>query len=479
MEGLLGDPMATYDQAVMGLLVLRETYNLPMDDFMAGIVKTKSHTEQVFQGNHALNLQDAFHLAIKAQQRKWFDAGILFLRQANQMLKSMPEGELSTLDSEFLDGMDVLKKYLIQSQNHYLKTRKAIFGLDYRILPYFVDNNLEKRAKQPKFVRALGEYTRLLNDTNEYLEGERRDEADRRICRGEYQGSSIDKEVHLQLCHYLHQSNPYLRLGPFKMEVVARVPFRMILHDFMDEAEIRWLIDYAKPRLSRNRSKIKSNEDIQANSLDRSKVKIIAKTTQAWISSRLFIGKDIYDDMNQLQPNPHLDKFIDIHPNLVTLSRKIEMATKMIVLKRFSATEFQVTNYGLSGLCEGHIDPHGYLEGKDLTPDRQGLVMSGDMLGTFMAWLDDVEAGGGTAFDSPGYEQIVRPTRGSAAFWIDLRPNGIREAFSSHMGCPILKGSKWILNKWIYYFDQVHNYKCGLAADSKFDVFNDIFSTYQ
>lgn len=31
---------------------------------------------------------------------------------------------------------------------------------------------------------------------------------------------------------------------------------------------------------------------------------------------------------------------------------------------------------------------------------------------------------------------------------------GHRVLASEHVGCPVLKGSKWILNKWIYSFDQ-------------------------
>ena len=64
--------------------------------------------------------------------------------------------------------------------------------------------------------------------------------------------------------------------------------------------------------------------------------------------------------------------------------------------------QFQVTNYGLGGLCEQHIDPHGYLEGKDIPPSRESLKYTGDMIGTFMAWLKDVDAGGGSSFLIPG-----------------------------------------------------------------------------
>ncbi len=40
---------------------------------------------------------------------------------------------------------------------------------------------------------------------------------------------------------------------------------------------------------------------------------------------------------------------------------------------------FQVTNYGLGGLCESHADPHGYLEGMHLPPERQQLVYTGEL----------------------------------------------------------------------------------------------------
>jgi len=40
------------------------------------------------------------------------------------------------------------------------------------------------------------------------------------------------------------------------------------------------------------------------------------------------------------------------------------------VTPKYSATPFQTTNYGLGGLCEIHMDPHGYIEGKDVPPTR-------------------------------------------------------------------------------------------------------------
>ena len=59
-------------------------------------------------------------------------------------------------------------------------------------------------------------------------------------------------------------------------------------------------------------------------------------------------------------------------------------------------------------------------------------------------------------------EQFMEPTKGAIAIWYGLESNGYLQYDSSHGGCPILSGSKWILNKWIYYFDQWKNYPCQL-----------------
>ena len=90
------------------------------------------------------------------------------------------------------------------------------------------------------------------------------------------------------------------------------------------------------------------------------------------------------------------------------------------------------------------------------------------MMATMMGWLEDVEVGGATAFADPGNEVLVWPTRGSAAFWFNLDRKGFRDQRLLHGGCPIIKGSKWILNKWIFYFDQLKKFPCGLK-DNEFN----------
>ena len=58
-----------------------------------------------------------------------------------------------------------------------------------------------------------------------------------------------------------------------------------------------------------------------------------------------------------------------------------------------------MTNYGLGGLCEAHIDPVGYFNGQELVPEKKHVVAAGDYIATLMAWLKDApKMGGGTAF---------------------------------------------------------------------------------
>ena len=67
-----------------------------------------------------------------------------------------------------------------------------------------------------------------------------------------------------------------------------------------------------------------------------------------------------------------------------------------------------------------------------------------------------------------GYEGKIKPEKGAAAFWYDLLSDGFRDIKSLHGGCPVLKGSKWILNKWLYMLDNFKKFPCKLAKHSRF-----------
>ena len=346
--------------------------------------------------------------------------------------------------------METLRKNLVHLNNQHLIKWGKMLGKNYKVLPYLVDKKLHPKANQPPELMTSVHKIEIRNDYQT-------DFCFKQVCRNAA-FTRLPDRANLPKCGYLHHFDPYLRLGPFKVEVALRSPYLSILHDLLTEKEIEWMIEYSTPRLSRVRGNMGIITPKHEKS-DKTKRRTIHKTVQCWI-------KDIeYDPYNE--DNDRFNYTVN-HPLMLKLARKIELATQMNVTGKYSSTDFQTTNYGLGGLCEKHIDPHGYIEGAEVKGPHKSLIQSGDMLGTVMAWLGEVEGGGGTAFLHHKVERALMPTRGSVAFWYDLDRKGHRDQRTLHGGCPVIKGSKWILNKWIYYYNQSKNFPCGLHYQENF-----------
>ena len=67
-----------------------------------------------------------------------------------------------------------------------------------------------------------------------------------------------------------------------------------------------------------------------------------------------------------------------------SVSRRMELATMLNVTSRHGATQYQTTNYGLSGMVIPHLDSWGYEHGAKLEQSRRTLVRTGDIIATFM-----------------------------------------------------------------------------------------------
>jgi len=46
----------------------------------------------------------------------------------------------------------------------------------------------------------------------------------------------------------------------------------------------------------------------------------------------------------------------------------------------------------------------------------------------------------------------VKPVRGTALLFYNLRPDGAGDPFTEHAGCPPKDGEKWAANKWVWNF---------------------------
>jgi prolyl 4-hydroxylase len=84
-------------------------------------------------------------------------------------------------------------------------------------------------------------------------------------------------------------------------------------------------------------------------------------------------------------------------------------------------------------------------------PERPGSKMhmgrSGQRLGTFVLYLNDVGSGGATSFPKIGLE--VMPRKGSALFFANTSAQRIPDQQSLHAGMPVIKGIKYVANKWL------------------------------
>ena len=70
----------------------------------------------------------------------------------------------------------------------------------------------------------------------------------RLVCRGvlkerEYRKLKSYKST------FVHRTNPFLQLGPFKIQVLSSPPIKLIVHDVFHDPEVEWLKEYALKRL--------------------------------------------------------------------------------------------------------------------------------------------------------------------------------------------------------------------------------------
>ena len=95
-----------------------------------------------------------------------------------------------------------------------------------------------------------------------------------------------------------------------------------------------------------------------------------------------------------------------------------------------------------------------------------------------MAYLSDIDAGGDTTFPLLGIKAIAK--KGSAIFWVNMRTDCRGNMLTYHGGCPVLVGSKWITNKWIYSHDQAFRFPCKIDPIQKLpNLKHDLYHRYR
>ena len=108
-----------------------------------------------------------------------------------------------------------------------------------------VNKKLTRKKKQPNFVlNGAVAKAKVQNDVGN-------DWFFLKICReGRFLAAVKQPNT---FCRYLHHSNPYLKLGPFKEEKLSSLPYAVIFQDMLSEKEMKFLKTTSVPQLSRTR----------------------------------------------------------------------------------------------------------------------------------------------------------------------------------------------------------------------------------
>ena len=123
-------------------------------------------------------------------------------------------------------------------------------------------------------------------------------------------------------------------------------------------------------------------------------------------------------------------------------------------------------NYGIGGYISPHTDSISW-SSKSSSEYIHGL---GPRIATFMLYLMGDIDGGMTAFPQIGVS--VKPKMGSALYWFTIHPNLSYDSRSVHLGCPVVYGNKWIMNKWLKLNAQFQKHPCSLMSNSNFQLLN-------
>ena len=90
----------------------------------------------------------------------------------------------------------------------------AIFfsQLDAKVFPYMMDEKLNKKKQQPKWIKKTDFFVRNMTEPSFYKSGDKKEDGFRQVCRGELKGvfDGNYTQPSVPRCHLLHHNDPYL-----------------------------------------------------------------------------------------------------------------------------------------------------------------------------------------------------------------------------------------------------------------------------
>lgn len=194
------------------------------------------------------------------------------------------------------------------------------------------------------------------------------------------------------------------------MQVRRRLqrPGAVVLDGFLTPAECDWMIDHARDAMRRSTA-------IDANKGHRGRS--VARTSCSY-------------DFRTHFPNPLIER---IERRIASLTGLPVENGELLQISRYREGEYFL--------------PHCDWFPRDRLETLVQLMRGGQRISTVILYLNDVAAGGYTAFPRAGI--AISPHRGSALWFSNIDASGREDILSQHCGEPVLRGEKWIATKWI------------------------------
>ena len=146
----------------------------------------------------------------------------------------------------------------------------------------------------------------------------------RLVCRGLIKKFKWRKTVWLKSV-LVHRHNPFLKLGPFKIQILSETPIKVIIHGIFSDKESDWLYSLAVKNLLEARDQVVQGE----------------KQGNQSVSSQSHAVTLTMDD-NNYTPGGNAYRLIKIYD-------RITMATALYTRPPFASETLRVSSYGASG----------------------------------------------------------------------------------------------------------------------------------
>jgi len=200
------------------------------------------------------------------------------------------------------------------------------------------------------------------------------------------------------------------------MNTICNDPYIYTIDDFLSEKECKFIINVSKDNLK-----------LAGVSLDK---------RQTESERRIYKGRT-----NKSYWMP-LDKY----PETLNIAKKI---AERIGCNYRHFESFQVIHYDENEEYKYHYDAYN----KEETEKYEKYCGErGNRIRTVLVYLNNVEEGGGTGFDSLSEydeEVIIQPKMGKMVVFTNVNDDGSLNKKSRHAGLPVIKGEKWAFNLWL------------------------------